>query len=243
MHFPTDFAAKDDDGDELVYSFCDAYKGGGPAQGTGYDESTPNPPAPPPYQSVPYRNSFGGTSPLNSTIAINPSTGLITGIAPGEGIYCVTVCATEYRNGIAIATQRKDLQIKIADCTLAAAILKPEYISCDGFTMSYSNLSNSPLIHSYSWDFGVPSINSDTSSIATPTFTYSDTGVYLLKLVTNSGQPCSDSATAQVKVFPGFFPGFISTGICVTNPILFTDTTKTKYGVVDSCDGILVKQQ
>ena len=37
-----------------------------------------------------------------------------------------------------------------------------------------------------------------------------------------------------MSVFPGFFPGFSSLGTCVLNPVLFTDTTKTRYGKVSS---------
>lgn len=232
--FSYSFAATDDDSDKLVYSFCNAYLGGGPNKGTNLNQATPNPPAAPPYQSVPYSGSFSGSSPLGPDIKIDPNTGLISGIAPGEGIYCVTVCATEYRNGVAIATQRKDLQIKIADCSKAAAILKPEYINCDGFTLNVANLSNSPLIKSYSWDFGDLSVNSDTSSLPAPTYTYKDTGTYLLKLVTNRNDICSDSMTARVKVYPGFYPGFTSSGICITKPTNFKDTTKTKYGIVNT---------
>lgn len=232
--FTYSFGAIDDDGDKLVYSFCNAYPGGGPNVGTNFNQATPNPPAGPPYQPVPYSRGFNAASPLGPNINIDANTGLITGIAPGEGIYCVTVCATEYRNGVAIATQRKDLQIKIADCSKAAAALKPEYISCDGFTFNVTNLSNSPLIKSYSWDFGDLSTNADTSNIAAPLYTYSDTGTYILKLVTNRNDLCSDSATALIRVYPGFFPGFTSSGICITKPTLFTDTTKTKYGVVNS---------
>jgi hypothetical protein len=57
---------------------------------------------------------------LGSGVSINPQTGLITGIAPEEGIYVVTVCVREYREGKLIATQRKDLQIKITNCITAA---------------------------------------------------------------------------------------------------------------------------
>ncbi|MCW3119532.1 MAG: Gliding motility-associated C-terminal protein [Chitinophagaceae bacterium] len=226
--FTYSFAASDEDADSLSYSFCSAYRGGSSGN------PAPDPPDAPPYQFIPYAGLFNSNAPMGSGVNLNRTTGLITGIAPAEGIYCVTVCVTEYRNGIALATQRKDLQIKVADCTLAAASLRPEYISCDGFTLDYFNLSNSPLINSYFWDFGVPSLTNDTSNIARPSFTYSDTGVYKLKLVTNRGQLCSDSAEALVKVFPGFFPGFISTGICITNPTQFTDTTRTRYGFVDT---------
>jgi gliding motility-associated-like protein len=232
--FSYSFAAKDDDGDQLTYAFCDAYQGGGPTQGTGYNQSTPYPPAAPPYFSVPYGAGFTSSSPLGSKISINPNTGLITGTAPGVGIYCVTVCVTETRNGVVIAVQRKDLQIKIADCTLASAMLKPDYTSCDGFTNTFNNLSNSPLITSYSWDFGVSSANNDTSNLATPTYTYPDTGTYVLKLVTNRGQLCSDSSTAAVHVYPGFYPAFNLAGICISKPTLFTDATTSRYGSVNS---------
>jgi gliding motility-associated-like protein len=227
--FNYSFRAIDEDGDSLVYSFCDAYLGGA----TG--APAPNPPAAPPYSSVPYASPFNAFSPLGSGVNLSTRTGLISGIAPAAGIYVVTVCVTEFRNDIPIATQRKDLQIKVGDCSIAAAKLNPEYISCDGFTNTFSNLSPpTPLINSYFWDFGVTSQTNDTSNIAIPTFTFPDTGVYKIKLVTNRNQACSDSATALVKVFPGFFPDFSSAGICINKPTNFTDRTSTLYGVVDS---------
>ena len=231
------FAAEDADGDELNYYFCNAYVGGGQGQSPqgGPNTPTPNPPAAPPYNSVPYSAPYNESQPLGSGVTINAKTGLITGIAPGAGIYVVTVCVDEIRNGRKIATQRKDLQIKIASCNRADAALNPEYVTCDGFTMSFQNESPpNPLIKTYYWDFGVAGTDADISTSATPTFTYPDTGVYRLKLVTNRGLECSDSATAFVKVYPGFFPGFTFAGICVNKPTQFQDTTRTRYGVVDS---------
>jgi PKD repeat protein len=65
----------------------------------------------------------------------------------------------------------------------------------------------------------------DTSNIEAPSFTYPDTGIYKIKLVVNPGDPCSDSATMQIGLYPGFFPDFVSSGICVTKPTSFTDAT------------------
>src|SRR4051812_9449506 len=93
------FAAQDADGDQLEYSFCEAYQSGTSSQGT----ASP----PPPYQSVPYGSGFSGSAPLAGLVHINPHSGLITGIAPPAGIYVVTVCVNEIRNGVVIATQRK----------------------------------------------------------------------------------------------------------------------------------------
>jgi gliding motility-associated-like protein len=229
--FTYSFAAQDaDPNDILRYSFCNAFTGGSPGA------PAPNPPGAPPYTSVPYSGGgFDAFSPLGPTISINPTTGLLTGIAPAAGIYVVTVCVTETRSGVVIATQRKDLQIQVGDCDIARAVLRPDYITCDGFTMTFQNLSPSPLINTYYWEFGDPTSGIDNSSTSpTPTHTYTDTGVYIIKLVTNRNQDCSDSTTAIVKVYPGFFPGFISTGICYLNPVQFTDTTNTVYGIVDS---------
>ncbi|HEY6502840.1 MAG TPA: PKD domain-containing protein [Chitinophagaceae bacterium] len=234
--FTYSFAAVDPDaGDQLTYSFCNAYMGGGLGQGNGPGSAAPNPPAGPPYSTVPYALAFSGSAPLQSAVSINNATGLITGIAPPLGIYVVTVCVNEIRNGVVIATQRKDLQIKAGDCDVASAALNPQYITCDGFTMNFSNLSNSPLINSFFWDFGDPGSGANnTSALATPVHTFSVAGDYTIKLVTNRGQECSDSTTAIVRVWPGFFPAFASSGVCVINPVLFNDATTTNYGVVDS---------
>lgn len=232
--FSYSFAATDDDGDLLSYSFCDAFTGGTSSA------PAPNPPSGPPYSWVPYSGGgFNGSSPLGSAISINTSTGLLSGIAPAAGIYVVTVCVSEIRSGVTIATQRKDLQIKVGDCDRARATLNPEYVSCDvtgdPFTLTFSNNTPSALINSYNWDFGdLASGANNTSTVPNPSHTFSDTGVYTIKLVTNRGQACSDSATAIVKVFPGFFPGFTTVGICYLNPVQFIDTTRTVYGTVSS---------
>ena len=235
--FTYSFAAIDpDDADELRYSFCDAYIGGGQgSQGTGPSSAAPDPPSGPPYQSVNYSFPFSGESPLGQSVTIDPFTGLITGTAPAEGIYVVTVCVSEIRDGKIIAVQRKDLQIKAGGCDIAKAQLNPEYISCDGFTMTFNSLSNSPMIRTYYWEFGDPGsgVANNSSTLKSPTHTYSVAGDYTLKLVTNRNEECSDSTTAIVRVWPGFFPDFTSAGVCLINPVQFTDRTTTNYGVVD----------
>ena len=223
--FTYDFGAEDPDkGDSLSYSFCSAFTGG------TSNAPAPNPPAGPPYSGVPYRTPYNQSFPLGNKVTINPRTGLVTGIAPAVGIYVVTVCVTEYRKGVVIATQRKDLQIKVGDCSLTTPALDPQYITCDGYNLTFSNYNNSPLIKSYEWSFGDGSLSTDP----TPTHTFADTGVYQVKLVVNRGELCSDSATALAKVYPGFFPDFTFTGICVNKPTQFFDASTTAYGVIDS---------
>lgn len=226
-YFEYSFRATDPDNDRLEYSFCDAFIGG------SQSAPAPSPAAAPPYFNVNYVAPYSGSQPLGANVTIDPNTGVIRGIAPplvNAGEYVITVCITEIRNGVVIASNRKELHVRVGDCQSIKPALDPEYMSCDGFTVNFSNRNPSSLVHSLDWDFG----DGNTSSIMTPSNTYSDTGRYLLKLVANRGDLCSDSTTAIVKVYPGFFPGFISNGICITNPVNFTDTSNTVYGVIDS---------
>lgn len=122
--FTYNFGATDVDGDKLTYEFCDGY--------TNTGGTIPNPPAAPPYIPLSYASPYSSSSPMGSNVSINSQTGLITGSAPGAGIYVVTVCVKEWRNGQLIATQRKDLQIKVADCDIATVTLNPNgYINCN----------------------------------------------------------------------------------------------------------------
>lgn len=226
--FTFDFGATDADGDSLSYAFCSGLTGGG--QGA----PQPNPPSNPPYAGVPYQPPYSGGMPLSSSVTINSTTGLISGLAPGiAGQYIVAVCASEFRNGVKIGETRKEIHIQVADCSLSAAALKPTYISCNGFTLTFQNES-SGLVNNYLWDFGVTNSNSDISTEPTPTFTYADTGTYRLKLkVTNDGG-CQDSAFAEVRIYPGFTPDFTVTGSCYLNEYNFKDATTSRYGVVNS---------
>ena len=230
--FSYSFAATDADGDQLQYTFCNAYAGG--------NAGTPGnslPASSPPYASLPYGlPDFSPSSPLGNRVHIDPATGLIMGIAPPEGKYVVTVCVQELRNGVVIATQRKDLQINIASCSIAAATLQPLYTLCrDTKTITLTNLSTSPLIKTYNWQlFNVQGVNIFSSAAPTPVFTFPDTGSYTMKLYINKNDLCSDSASAPVKVYPGFLPKFDYSGICINKPTLFKDASTSVYGVVQT---------
>ena len=230
--FTYSFNAVDADRDSLSYYFCDAYVGGSSAV------PVPDPsvnPEPPPYSAVPYAAPFSSSRPMGPNVTINPKTGIITGIAPDAGIYVLTVCVSERRNGVLIATQRKDLQIKVGDCSVAAANLPPQTVNCLSFTSGFNNTGDQSLIHSYLWTFGDPATGGlDTSTLSNPTHVYSDTGTYKVTLITNRHELCSDTGTTIVKMYPGFVPGFKSTGICVNKPTHFIDTTSTRYGFVDT---------
>jgi len=233
--FCYNFGATDIDGDSLVYGFDYAYVGG------SQQTPAPSPPQAPPYNSVTYSGDFSENSPLGSGVTIDPRTGMMCGVAPAPGIYVVTVSVREYRQGKLIATQRKDLQIKVGDCNVAKAApaifdingmkVQPGVAGCKSFTYSFANdVPPNPLIRTYYWEFS----DGATYTTANPSHTFRDTGEYTIKLVINRGEDCGDSVTTKLKIYPGFFPGFTYTGVCVNKTTQFTDTTRTIYGSVNS---------
>lgn len=225
--FNLQFNAQDADNDSLVYSFASAYDGG------AFRNANNANPAPPPYNSVVYDNGFTANDPLGALATINPQTGYISGIAPGVGKYVLGVKVLSYRKGVLLNEHRKDFIINVSDCNFAGALLNPRPVICDSFNVAFSNDNTSPLNKTFLWTFGDPASGvSDTSSVQSPNHVYSDTGTFVYKLVVNPGQQCRDSTTQIVKVYPGFYPDFSTDGKCINSPILFTDKTKSTYGVV-----------
>jgi gliding motility-associated-like protein len=232
--FSWNFSALDPDGDSLVYSFTPGYNKTLAQDASNIAPAPPSSTPPPDYPLLTYINGFTGFQPLGNNVTINPSTGIISGIAPAAGLYVTSVIIKEYRNGVQISEHRKDFILRVQDCDIPQAALQPQYINCNDFTVTFQNLTPSPLINSYYWKFGVPGQTGDTSNLPQPTFTYPDTGTYVVKLITNRHQQCSDSAISLVKVYPGFHPDFSFTGICINKPTQFTDLTTASYGTVNS---------
>ncbi len=228
--FTLDYNATDADGDSLSYSICSALHGGDNASG-----AAPNPSSAPPYTSVGYSGSFSGADPFATGIAIS-NQGLITGNAPSvPGEYVISVCVNEYRNGVLLNTVRKELHVIVGNCTIAGAELPATAINCGSFTSSFENQSSASGIASYAWNFGDPASGANnTSSLPTPTHTFSDTGKFTVKLVVTSTGGCLDSAQTLISIYPDFKVGFIPSGNCFQSPFTFQDTSKSTYGVVNS---------
>lgn len=238
--FTFDFSATDADKDSLVYSFCDGLLGGDDGNRTGQGVgASPNPPANPPFISIPYNSPlYDGGYPLGANVTINPKTGIISGTAPSQtGDYVVAVCAQEFRHDTLIGTTKKEIHITVANCSLKAAKLNPQYINCDNFTFHFFNESSNSTISSYTWIFrdslsNVPPISPDTSYDATPVHVYKDTGVYNLSLLVTSSGGCLDSAKSSVRVYPGFKAKILIKGSCIQTPYSFIDSSYSKYGTL-----------
>jgi gliding motility-associated-like protein len=238
--FQVNFSAVDPDtpvfGDSLVYHFGDAY------DGVGGSSTNPDPfnqtgvPNTISLSTIPYAAPFSSVAPLGSAVTINSSTGIISGVAPPTpGFYVVVVVAEEWRGGVKISEHRKDFTLKVGDCTLAAASLKPSYITCGSFSYSFQNESSSPGITAYAWNFGNPASGVNNSSTSpTPSHTFTDTGKYIVKLFVTSTGGCQDSAQTIMLVYPTFNTDFAYSGNCYQSPFNFTDATTTTYGTVNT---------
>ncbi len=226
--FSYDFGATDPDGDELRYSFCTAYD----SRSAGNDNVPVDTTA---FLPVQYGHGFDAGSPLGMNAHIDEETGIITGVAPDAGFYLIAVCIQEIRNGKIIATQRKDIQLNVASCTVVSATLLPEYLLCkNSKSVHLVNLSPSPLINTWSWTLsnidGSVIYQSSQDSID---YTFTDTGVYKIKLVINRGEKCEDSAISFARVYTGLIADFSFAGSCFTKPFIFSDKTTSAYGEIN----------
>jgi gliding motility-associated-like protein len=229
-----DHSAIDIDGDSLTYEFCQALDGGGTQ-----NDSKPEIPS---FASplLPYRAPYNASIPMGGApqIRIDRKTGMITGTPTLQGRFVVTVCCNEWRNGVIINTVTREFQFVVTNCSknVIAEIpqLADDYntylINCKDYTVKFINKSTG-IITSH-WDFGVDGITTDVSDEFEPTFTYPDSGTYLVKLYINKGSTCEDSTSRFVKVYPKLDVQFEApTFACPGDEILLNDISTSTYPV------------
>lgn len=229
----------DPDGDSLSYALCNA---------KDYDDiQNPAPTAlqinKPPYKDIPYSLGFSGANPItgNPGIAIDVKTGIMTGTPTRIGRFVVTLCCTEWRNGIAISVNRRDFQFEITNCSKTVLANTPVFstepntyvVNCQDYAVKFRNSSVGGF--TYNWDFGVSGTNTDISTDFEPTFIYPDTGTYLVTLVVNKGSTCPDSIKRKVKIYPKMLADFRFAGkLCPGEPINFTNTSSALFYPITS---------
>lgn len=234
--FVYDHSAVDPDGDSLSYEFCVAYRGGDPSDPKPIITNYPG------LFSVSYKSPFSSTNPLsgNPALSINPITGVITGTPNMQGRFVVAVCCHEWRSGIRINTETREFQFVVTNCSKAVIANIPvlsnepntHVIECKSFTINFKNTSIGGF--QYRWDFGNEGAVDDTSTLFQPTYTYPDTGTYLVTLWVNQGSTCPDSIQRLVKVYPQFDADFSVAGLlCPEVPINFTDLSTSQFGAVN----------
>jgi gliding motility-associated-like protein len=226
--------ATDADGDSLSYEFCEAKD----FSNNSVINPDPSELAEPPFPNIPYQAGYTSSNPMrgNPQVKIDNKTGLISGNPTLIGRYVVTICCHEWRNGNLVNTNRRDFQFEVTNCSKKVIASVPIFTDdntiyiaeCDTTLVNF--VSNSQGANSFFWDFGVPSLLSDTSTAQAPSYNYPDTGTYVMNLIINKGSTCADSITKLVKVYPKFTAVFTSRGLlCPDNPIAFTDSS---YGTL-----------
>lgn len=226
--FRYDFSANDPDGDSLSYRFLPA------TQGRIYvvPRATNGTADWPPFLSLIYKSGFTPVQPFGTSATIDPVSGMISGMAPATaGRYLVVVEVTKHRDGQVVARHRKESTFVFSTCTWPTAQLDSTYRNCSGTSVKFLNYSTGN-IGAYSWDFGDPTTNRDTSSQAEPTYNYPAPGVYTATLYLNKGTSlCKDSTTCEVIVDTGLNASFTALrSIAVCNEALYEFTNSSTEG-------------
>ncbi len=251
---PLDFdhSASDSDGDQLVYEFCNPLNGGGPLlqqpQYSTCEGAAPNPPCPPPYDEVNFiLPTYNSLQPMggNPVVAINPNTGLITGVPTIQGQFVVGVCVSEYRNGELLSKVFRDFQFNVGDCepTVVADLAEDEIIngqdfvvnSCGNSTVNFVNESfQQSFINEFEWGFDIGG-QRQTFNTWDATVTFPGIGQYEGTLILNPGTDCGDTANIFVNVYPDVNADFMfEYDTCVAGPVEFTDLSSSGSGPLTS---------
>jgi gliding motility-associated-like protein len=226
--FQFDHSATDYEGDSLVYELCT------PLDYNGFLTPVPQPPNPPPYTDVPWNPPFSLSNILGGVpMTINPATGLLTCTPNTQGQFVFGVCTKEFRNGIFLSTTRRDFQVNVVPCnTIVVAAIQTPILNCDDNSVTFINSSLNA--GTYFWDFGDNSTLADTSSLFSPTYTYPDTGKYIVSLIAYSSinPACNDTVVGDVFVYPGYEVAASVVSTICTPFVQFTDTTLSDYATV-----------
>ena len=203
--FNFDHSATDPDGDQLVYEFANPY------DGASNSLPMPQPPSAPGYLPItwlpPYNTNYQMSS--SPALAVNSTTGMLTGTPNVIGQWVIGIRVKEYRNGKLLSVNLRDFQFNVVNCPpYPVSAIPSQTTFCTGMTVNFLNSSlNGSFWH---WDFGDTLIKNDTSNITTPTWTYSQPGTYNVMLVVNPGTPCADTAYTTFVVHPLLAPSFVA---------------------------------
>lgn len=214
-----DLGGSDAENDSVAFELCAPLTGGGPrgSGGTSGDPNdclgiTPNPQnCVPTLKEVSFAGNFNLNSPFPSITPILISNRRLQATPNTLGQYTFGICVKEYRNGILMSVQRRDIQINFSACniTIKAAIQSATVQNnvatlthCDRLLpFKITNLStDTTYIKKVNWEFTGPKGNQIVSDSFHFAKILSDTGVYTGKMVLNRGNQCSDSIMLQIMV-------------------------------------------
>lgn len=235
-----DHSAFDQEGDQLVYSFCSPLVGGAPPGGGGGGGPcavvAPNPACPPPYDEAAFVNPpYSPLNPMggNPVVSIDPVSGLLSGTPVLEGQFVVAVCVQEYRNGILLSEIRRDFQFNVTECDpqLSASISSPNIVeingefymeTCNGLDIFIENESSvMGNVDTFYWQFVTP----DTTLYYDGwdlDMTFPGQGSYEGSLILNPGADCGDTASVRINIYPEIIAEFTyDYDTCFAGPVTF----------------------
>ena len=176
LNFPLNVI--DPDGDSLYFELCNVLDDDGSV--------------------IPFSSGFSSTYPMPSSpaFAVDPQTGFLTGTPNQLGTYALSICISEYRNGVLLNTILFDYQFNITTCenTVKADMLtaiEDPGIVCDRPTVRFKSQSNAG--NALYWDFGDPTTNTDNSTVGSPVYTYPGPGTYTVMLIAEPNSVCADT--------------------------------------------------
>jgi gliding motility-associated-like protein len=243
--FTFDHSATDLDGDVLKYYLVNPLDGGSPNAPQPNAQQISNVRVNAAFQT-PYSltNIIGGTP----NISIDENTGLLACRPDAAGRYVVSVMVKEFRNGICIDSAVRDFQFNIFVCDNPKSDLITIPGSYDPVSKMYDykvNCKNKIIDFQNSstnssgaiWNFGDPSSGTrDTSTLANPSHEYTDTGVFIVTLVSYKmivGGLCYDTLRIKVRIYPTYIADFLintSPPKCPGDIVSFTDRSVATYG-------------
>jgi len=226
-----DHSATDYDGDSLVYELFHPFDFPNPGN------PQPIPPNNPPYSMVPWQAPYatndmlGGSPPLQ----INPTTGVITAVPNLTGYFVIGIKVKEYRNGVQIGETLRDYQLIVKNCpSIVVASAQVPVAICGTSDVSFQNNSSGSNLQ-FSWYFGDPGTQADTSHLVSPSYLYPGIGQYTVTLVAYvANKPdCNDTANTTVTISAPFSASFIYSSVpCKTSAVSFTANANVPPGAV-----------
>ncbi|HEX5625697.1 MAG TPA: PKD domain-containing protein [Saprospiraceae bacterium] len=263
--FQFDHSALDKEGDQLIYSFCEPLRGGGPGGGGGgggnCNAVIPTPDCKPPYTPVNYRFPYTALFPMggNPPVTINTLNGFITGKPDVIGQFVVSVCVYEYRNGILLSVVKRDFQFNVAACDgqvearlVGASKLTPDHFEITVCGTNEYQLLNASIDQRFIKDIQWTYENGggiDTFYGWAPYIKFKEGGPHAGRFILNPGTNCGDTGYFNINVIPDLNPQFTATyDSCKAGPVQFTDFSKSGFSNIvqwrwNAGDGITAFEQ
>ena len=112
---------------------------------------------------------------------------------------------------------------------------------CQGVTSAFSSTSTIDEGGlTYRWDFGVADMESDTSILAAPTFTYDTSDLYTVQLIVTSDFECRDTVSKEYVVHGLPVPNFSVEEVCLDSLTLFKDASSIRSSITTTTTPVQV---